>query len=511
MNDTVRTPHIPFNLKAVHLVTGDGHALDIASITQGFTLYESINSKFVTGDMTIVDGLNLIKNYRFTGQEHIRLHFDTEPDSVEKEEEEEGTKKGIDVTFRVYKLVNVERPKGPFQTYEILLCDPYMFNANATRISKVYRGSYSEMLTKVFDEFGPKGGIESGVIPASIEKTKEEKGQFVVPNWRATTFIDWIVKNADNKTGSWRNSMFFYQTFKEGFKFKSISNMCGTSTEDETSKVKTLHYPAGAGDVDAYEGGLPKETQALQISKPQIFDALRATVSGAYASRSLTYDPVTKIETKNRYNILETYNRSGSHVSSPAHPLIRTSDSNLDVFLPETTLDSNHFDGVVTTKALPHLSTLYPNHQENSFVLYDYNTNHDFDNNEFTNDESWKGNKVTDNSKLERIALLEILKQHRVVIILPIRTDISVGDVIELKQAEPEISKGDTKDLINDNRYLVVDSCYTVNLSVPGLYGSLQLEIVKESFAKEVNEENVKVENLIEDATEAPSAKLGKA
>tara|TARA_B100000902_G_scaffold349613_1_gene358307 strand:- start:1713 stop:3221 length:1509 start_codon:yes stop_codon:yes gene_type:complete len=495
MND-VTIPHIPFNLKAVHLISGDGTALDIASITLGFTLYESINNKFVTGDITIVDGLNLIKNYRFTGQEHIRLHFDTEPDSVD-EKEEPGATKGIDVTFRVYKLENVERPKAIVQTYQMKLCDPYMFNANTTRISKVYRGSYSDMLTKVFDEFGAKGGIESGVIPATIEETKIAKAQFVVPNWRATTFIDWIVKNADNKTGSWRNSMFFYQTFREGFKFKSISNMCGTSTKDETSDIKVLHYPAGAGEVDSYEGGFPKEVQVLQISKPQVFDTLRATVKGAYASRSLTYDPVTKIEAKNRYNILETFERGGSHVSEPAHPLIRTSDSDKEKFVPFTTMDSNHFEGVVEKKDLPHLSSLYPNHQENSFVLYDYNTNHDFDNNKSLGDETWEGHKVRDNSRLERNALLEILKQHKVVVIMPIRTDISVGDVIELKQSEPELADRDTTDLINDNKYLVVDSCITVNLSVPGLYGSLQLELVKESFAQEVNEENVSA--LLED------------
>lgn len=496
----VTTPNSPFNLKAVHLISGDGEALDIAAITLGFTLYESINSKFLTGDITLVDGLNLIKNYRFTGQEHIRLHFTCDPDdsgnvyasNIDSIHDSVGT--GINALFRVYKLENVERPKAVMQTYEMKLCDPYMFNANTTRLSKVYRGSYSEMLKKVFSEFGHEG-IQDSLT--SIEETKSEKGQFIVPNWRATTFIDWIVKNADNKTGSWRNSMFFYQTFKEGFCFKSLANMCGTS--DAPPALKELHYPAGAGEEDAYEGGLPKQSQLLQVSKPQVFDSLRATAKGAYASKSLTYDPVTKIESRNKYDILETFERGGSHVSNPAHPIIRTGGEK-DVFVPHSSKDSNHFDGVVTKQPLAHLSTLYPNQQDNSFVLYDYNTNHDFDNSEIVNDESWEGTKVRDNSKLERIGLLEILKQHRVVVTLPIRTDISVGEIVDLKIAEPEIAERDTKDLINDNRYLVVDSCYSVNLAVPGLYGSLQLELVKESFAQEVNEENVSALLPVSDA-----------
>jgi len=139
----------------------------------------------------------------------------------------------------------------------------------------------------------------------------------------------------------------------------------------------------------------------------------------------------------------------------------------------------------------------YPNKIPDSLVTYDYNTNHDFDNNTFESSEAFKGNKIKDNSKLERIALKEIMKQHRVVVILPIRTDISAGDVIKMNIPEPEITRGeDNTDPINDNRYLVVDSCLTGNLQVPGFYGSLQLECIKESFAKEITLEEI--ETLIE-------------
>ena len=80
----VTTPHQAFNLKAVHLVNGDGKSIDIQSITAGFSLYESINSKFVTGDITLIDSVNLIKNYRFTGQEHIRVHISNERDEIDR-------------------------------------------------------------------------------------------------------------------------------------------------------------------------------------------------------------------------------------------------------------------------------------------------------------------------------------------------------------------------------------------------------------------------------------------
>ena len=45
------------------------------------------------------------------------------------------------------------------------------------------------------------------------------------------------------------------------------------------------------------------------------------------------------------------------------------------------------------------------------------------------------------------------------------------------------------EDKINDNRYLIVDLCFSANLQKGE--GSLQLECVKESYAQEINEETL--------------------
>ena len=42
-------------------------------MVMGFKLYESIFNKFVTGEVSVADGLNLPKNFRLTGQEYIRI------------------------------------------------------------------------------------------------------------------------------------------------------------------------------------------------------------------------------------------------------------------------------------------------------------------------------------------------------------------------------------------------------------------------------------------------------
>ena len=49
-----------FTVNAVHLVTQEGLSVDISNLCLNFRLYESIYSKFVTADITLLDSINLL-------------------------------------------------------------------------------------------------------------------------------------------------------------------------------------------------------------------------------------------------------------------------------------------------------------------------------------------------------------------------------------------------------------------------------------------------------------------
>ena len=113
---------------------------------------------------------------------------------------------------------------------------------------------------------------------------------------------------------------------------------------------------------------------------------------------------------------------------------------------------------------------------------------HAFDNAEKIDDEeSFKGwSAKVDTAKLERRAMLEILQQNRIIITIPLRTDLSVGTIIKLDIAPPQSSTGgvDISDKMNDNRYLITDIC--VNGVPADKVGKLFIECVKESYAKKI-------------------------
>ena len=467
-----------FLTEAIHIVNQEGESLDISGIIKNFSLYESIYKKFSTAEISFIDGLNILKNYRFTGQEFIRISIKQREGTTD--DELSSKEFSIDKTFRIFKAGYVERPKEMVQTYVLNLCDPRMFYATRTRISRTLRGAYSDMLGEVLmndchirkDEFDQ---WEDSIPPNQ---------QFIMPNWTVSKFIDFVCNNANiGPQASYKNGMFFFQTLNGGFRFKSIDTMCGEEFPIPFTYKPVNAHPTDDLDINA-PGGL--NSQIMQVSKPQLFDSLQGTIGGAYASSAKVYDPVKKIEEDVLYDMEETFGRSPLHVSG--FPMTRT--GKMLAQEQERVLTTDNMIDAFTSPAVTELDVdLPPNKSKDAVVIYDYTTNHDFDDSaDITTDSVFQGQTFKTNARLERRALLEILQQHRIKITIPLRTDISVGTIVKLNIPEPE-SQADpsssTKDTVNDNRYLITDMKITGSPLTKS--GIINLECVKESYAKDIS------------------------
>ena len=86
-----------FTLDAINLVNQEGESVDIQNTVLNFRLYESIYNKFVTGDIHIIDGLDLLKNFKITGEEYIRISI-KQMEGMQEEAPKEFT---IDKNFKV--------------------------------------------------------------------------------------------------------------------------------------------------------------------------------------------------------------------------------------------------------------------------------------------------------------------------------------------------------------------------------------------------------------------------
>tara|TARA_Y100001963_G_C6763475_1_gene440881 strand:+ start:364 stop:1842 length:1479 start_codon:yes stop_codon:yes gene_type:complete len=468
-----------FTIDAINLVNQEGESVDIQNMVHMFRLYESIYNKFVTGDIHIIDGLDMLKNFKLVGDEYIRIAIK----QIEGMGEEAPKEFSIDKDLKIYKIGSINRADQSTQTYVLKVCDPRMFTTRNTRVNRVMRGSYDKMLQNVLINEGHMKVDEF----VHWEDTKPENQQMVVPNWTIDKFIDFAVNQSDKgleDKAVYRNGMFFYQTLNGGFCFKSIDEMFQQEFPLKFS-YGSRQADTETADVDANaDGGVNTIIEAIE--HPQRADTLRGMVGGAYASTQYTYDPIRKVNEVDIYSIDELFSRNpDNHLSG--HPMIRT--GGVFEYFDKVLTTDNVTDAKVSPAVIETDVDMNLGHKPASLIIYDTKMVHSFDNaDKLDTDESTKGwSAKVDSGKLERRAMLEILQQNRIVITIPLRTDLSVGTIIELDIPPPQSSRGeDISDKMNDNRYLITDIC--VNGVPSDKVGKLYIECVKESYAKKIQD-----------------------
>jgi hypothetical protein len=470
-----------FSVESIALVNQHQQSIDIRDLVQEFRLNESIHNKFCSATFAIADGIDLIKNFKMTGQEFIRISIKQKEGTPEEPIADAVSENSIDKTFRIFKIDNLKQDvrNAPMQMYLIRCVEPRLYTCRRTRLSRVFRGSYDDILENIFVNHA-KIAIEEF---DHWEETLPDNIQFIAPNWTVGSVIDHCLNHASKGNDSvWRNGMFFYQTLNGGFRLKSIDQMF----QDEFPVTFSM-YPRNAADVVGLDlnapGGL--NSQIISMEKPQIFDTLQGTVGGAYASKLEAYDPVRKLSEDASYDIEETFKRqSDKHLSK--FPMLHIDKGKGEFFL--TT--ENQTDPMIPPKITELDNDLAPNEynhdQREALVVNTYSMNHSWDNaSDITVDPLHRGVESKDNSRLERIALLETLEQNRCIITIPLRTDLSVGTIIKLEvpPQQPSVEGHKHTDQLNDNRYLITD--IAVHAQPQKHRGHMVLECSKESYKKE--------------------------
>ena len=456
-----------FVVEAFTLINQYNESLEITNMVMGFKLYESIFNKFVTGEVSVADGLNLPKNFRLTGQEYIRISIKQKEGNDEEAEEAFS----IDKTFRIYKLDNVIRVDEITQSYVLRICDPRMFYARRKKISQTLRGRYDQILQNALIDVG-KFKVEEF---DAWEQTKPDNKQLICPNWSVAQLTDYIVNNSQvGESHAFKNDMFFYQTLNGGFRFQSFDSMC---TQEFPIPFSNIPRNTSQTEDENLNAPLGLNSAILVYKKPQMFDTLQATVGGAYASTLKVYDPIRKLEEENVYD-LESSMKKGNHVSG--HPMLYVDDL-------ERVLTAGEVTEMTTSPEVSETDVdIQPTQEFGGVIINDYHNQHSFDNATSLSDpEVFESRKLNDSGVLERRALLDILQQHRIQVTIPLRTDLSVGMIIKFVMTTPEtMGVGDKADKVNDDRYLITD--LAVEGSTVSKTGTCTLECVKESYAQKI-------------------------
>ena len=450
-----------FQLGGVNLISyksfdGDGvpNRLDIRNLLVEFNIYEDINSPFLSGDLTLIDGTNAIQELPITGFERLEFFFRSP-----------NTDKGFDFSVKsghpmfVYALENRQGANPRSQVYTLKFISLEAIRDNQTRVSQAFSGSIDQMVTDIcYNYLKTKKNV-------LVEETRGVH-KFVIPRVKPTTAIKFLRKNT--RSLSYENSgMLFYEN-AHGFQFKSYEGLF--CSKDGTPREIKAHYTPKVKNVGENHTYNAQSVEHFKVISQ--FNTLQNTAHGVYASRLITHDLYNKTFATHDFDYNLEYEKQ-NHLEHDA----KGGKIDNNGILPFFNYDNGETFG-----------------SKNEGVL-------------FLQSETAKVHNTHELPQSKDI-LQKRVSQHLAVnslaieITVPGSTEINIGDIVHF--AMPKYSKATENDINDQDTYLTgryLISAARHQVSIVSKKHTTVLELIKDSFNTAYPEEIVDLWTNNEDDT----------
>jgi len=254
----------PFNAKLEQVAITKFNGTDKMSImpqVAEFTLHQSIFSPIMKADMAIIDGIGLMDNYPWSGEEIVEVEL------VQDGEETAGTGQKQfhrTLTFVISSIREISIDKdGRTMSYIIELASYDAFINAKTRVSHAYNEDIETMIDKVYKDYIVKNRTTPKPKELKIFKDTEKVRKLVVPNIKPFDAIAWFCKYAVSSNPEKYYTHMFYETI-DNYTFKALQKITFRDLEDTTAllaaaKEKYIYV----GDISLIKNN-PKALQQLE-------------------------------------------------------------------------------------------------------------------------------------------------------------------------------------------------------------------------------------------------------
>ena len=426
--------------------SGTPKRLSIRSLVQEVSIYESLDGKFLSGDMTLLDATNAIQTLPITGFERVEFFLRTP-----------GTDKGFDFSVAtghpmfVYALQNRTGANPRSQLYTLKFISIEAIRNHQTRVSQAFTGNIDQMVTDIcYNYLKTKKDL-------IIEDTKSNH-KFVIPRLKPTAAIESLRKNAQSL--HYENSGFLFFENGDGFNFKSYEGLF-CKKNGSPRKVKA-HYSPKIKNIGEDPVYALQSVESFTILKQ--FDTLNNTANGVYSSRLITHDLYNKTFTETDFDYNKEYSKQ-NHLEQDDNGDKRSDNG----ILPFFNYDAGQTFGT----------------KNEGIIYYQSETSKVHDTHELPDSKNILQKRVS-----QHIAVNSLVIE----ITAPGTTELRVGDIINftLPKYAPN-SKNDTHD--NDKylsgRYLI--SAARHHVSTLNKRHTLALELIKDSFNVSLPQENIEL------------------
>lgn len=273
------------NIEKVSITSSSGFVQEITNQVIGLQIFEDLFSPFITGSLVIKDSLDLLNLFPFSGEEFLQLKVSTPTFKDSK----------IDGNFYIFKMSDRELVGDRSVVYELhFITQEAVIDLNK-RISKSYSGKCSEIAKTIMQDkdFGLQ--IKRKVF---IEETKNST-KFISNYWNPVKCLNYLCDHSLNTNDS--PTFVFYEN-RAGFNFVSLETLY--TNNDVVQEFVYDNYKR-----DELAGGSSVNNPAEQFKRikelriPTVYDYMKNTQSGMYASKQYSFDITTKTVFVNNYDI----------------------------------------------------------------------------------------------------------------------------------------------------------------------------------------------------------------
>jgi hypothetical protein len=416
-----------------------------------FSIYESVENNFLSGDMSIVDGVNLINMLPLTGFERLEFKLYTP-----------GEQKGYDFSvltghpMMITGIRNKTMLKDRIQSYTLEFCSIERVKNDLTRVSRSFSGTTDNIILDVCrTELDTKKNI-------IIEPTKSV-AKYVAPRKRPIEIINDVGKLSESK--NFENAGYLFYETGVGYHFKSYESMfCDASGTARPVRAryspKIVTYRDNKGDKDIINALQSVSSFRLKSQ----YNTLRHLAAGTFASRMVIHDSFNKTFEEIDFDYHKQYEKE-NHLESDEQGQKRGDNGVVPFFnFSEGKTISDFKEGTLHFQS-------FTDKVHNDYDFLGRNSN------------------ITQKRISQKAALSSIVLE----LDLPGFTGISVGEVVHFTHPSfKPIKKSTEKDFdpYLSGRYLITSIKHMVNLKITKKHKML-VELVKDSFNKSLPEDEV--------------------
>jgi len=413
------------SIDKIEIISSNGYGQDVTNQVAALELYEDLFAPFLSGVLALKDSLDLANLFPFVGEEYVNIRIRT-PSFNDKT-------KIIDEQFYIYKMANREMAGDRNLIYELHFMSREAIVDLNKAISKAYQGKCSDIARSIITD--KVDGLETKK-KVNIEDTPNGV-KFIANYWPPIKSLNYTAETSTNINGA-ANYIFFEN--REGLNFVSIESLYSKAI------VQEFVYDAYMRDFTS-DGrttrNVEKEYQRIiDISIPVVYDYVDRVRSGMYANKMTNYDLTTKKYVVKIFDMLSDFSKQ-KHL--------------------------NEFP-VASDKVIRRANTM-------GFTYPKYHGN-------FNN----FGDVTNSKSIQKRISLLQQAEATKIQIVVPGRTDYTVGQKIKmnLNKFNP-IDKGpNTKDTVDNmfSGYYIISG---INHFIDREKHQCHIELIKDSFIVDLN------------------------